>query len=216
MSDKKKRILVITDSLGLPRHIPENCSLEQSWPRLLAEKYDVIQISLGGGTVAELYRQVSGYYISAKPDIVIIQAGIVDCAPRAFSKKELDILSYNKLGRLFLRVVKPYSIKLRKFRNRKYTKPALYKGYISKFGELFDCPLFWIATISGNELYEKKVPGITKSVQQYNEFLMEHSNNTFKLIPTDDFDESDVMSDNIHLTHKGCSKLFAKICAALD
>lgn len=216
MSAKQKRILVVTDSLGLPRAIPETCHLDASWPRLLASKYDVVQISIGGGTIGELYRQVSGYYNNVKPDVVIIQSGIVDCAPRSFSKKELDFFIMTKAGRFFLRVMKPYSVKLRKLRKKKYTKPADYSNFFSKFISLFECPILCIETISGNNEYEKKVPGIIQSVKQYNDILINHKSEKFCIIPTGDFTKEDVMSDHIHLTEQGCSKLFEKICATLN
>src|SRR5688500_17972440 len=93
MSDPKKKILIITDSLGLPRAVPEVCSYEQTWPFLLNNAgYQIHQVSIGGATVSELYRQLEYHYLFL-PDLVIVQSGIVDCAPRALGKFESLLLN---------------------------------------------------------------------------------------------------------------------------
>ncbi len=68
-----KKILVITDSLGLPRKDPEECLYENTWPILLKKNGFIIhQVSIGGATIDQLYRQVA-YHKLFNPDIVIIQ-----------------------------------------------------------------------------------------------------------------------------------------------
>ncbi len=53
-----KKILVITDSLGLPRKDPEECLFENTWPFLLKKNGFIIhQVSIGGATIDQLYRQ---------------------------------------------------------------------------------------------------------------------------------------------------------------
>ena len=52
----KKRILVITDSLGLPRKdSPGNIGLDNTWPYILRNEYEVFQISLLGETIKNLF-----------------------------------------------------------------------------------------------------------------------------------------------------------------
>ena len=86
----KKRVLVISDSLGLPRENPDGIIYyENSWPYLLKEKFDVIHLGIGGASIDQLVSQ-AGYYRFANPDFVILQSGIVDCAPRTMTKKEKE------------------------------------------------------------------------------------------------------------------------------
>lgn len=96
---EKRRILVITDSLGLPRDYPERCIYSDTWPALLKKDGHIIhQISIGGATVSELADQLLSYHLSFCPDVVLFQSGIVDCAPRAFTRNELFFVKKQSSG----------------------------------------------------------------------------------------------------------------------
>ena len=85
------KILILTDSLGLPRFEPEPCFFEETWPILLKEIYSNIhQVSIGAATSQIILKQVN-YQKAFNPDLVILQVGIVDCAPRFMTRKELDL-----------------------------------------------------------------------------------------------------------------------------
>ena len=110
---KKLKVLILTDSLGLPRTSPENLAYEDTWCYSLKDKYDVLQISIGGGVIGEIYKQCQ-YYKGFKPDIVIIQMGIVDCAPRILGKTENLLLNSNPVTRKILSKILPrYGKKIR-------------------------------------------------------------------------------------------------------
>ena len=73
-----KRILLLTDSLAMPREEPELTLYEDTYPYLLRKKYEVFQFSKGGGLMKEFVEQTF-YYNQYRPDVVILQIGIVDC-----------------------------------------------------------------------------------------------------------------------------------------
>ena len=55
----KPRLLLLTDSLGNPRRVPEEVPFERAWPQLLVADGDYVihQISIGGGTSRDLLNQ---------------------------------------------------------------------------------------------------------------------------------------------------------------
>ena len=87
----KIKILVFSDSLGLPRNTPQAVNWEETWVQLLSKIYCVEYCAIGGAKVSDLSRQIS-YYKIFNPDIVIVQSGIVDCAPRALTEFEKQII----------------------------------------------------------------------------------------------------------------------------
>ena len=87
MMDRQKRILILSDSLALPRNKPETTVVEDTYPYLLKNHFEVYQCSIGGGMVEDLLKQ-SFYFSQFQPDIVILLSGIVDCAPIAYSFRE--------------------------------------------------------------------------------------------------------------------------------
>jgi lysophospholipase L1-like esterase len=84
------RILCIADSLALPR--PE-ISYEFTWPALLKKAFpkidfvNILRRDLTTNVFSEGWEGDSLEFY--KPDIVILQIGIVDCAPRYFKKRSL-------------------------------------------------------------------------------------------------------------------------------
>lgn len=134
------RVLCVGDSLGLPR---KGCPYEKTWFFKLAKKYpniEFVDYFKRGLVLTETVNLYNTYYTDYKPDIVIIQTGICDCAPRYLnSNKLLWKLLLNLLGHLGL---ESYFWKIIKFifsrrENCVYTKvdvfSQLYRKLIEKF-----------------------------------------------------------------------------------
>lgn len=92
----KPKLLIFTDSLGLPREKPEIVEYNQTWVNLLKANFEILVFSFGGGTVDQMYSQIA-YLKMFNPDFVIVQSGIVDCAPRALKQYELEIIKRSRL-----------------------------------------------------------------------------------------------------------------------
>ncbi|MCX2745192.1 SGNH/GDSL hydrolase family protein [Mangrovivirga sp. M17] len=210
-----KRILVLTDSLGLPRELPETCEFEDTWPYLLKEKFLVHQVSIGGGTINDLFRQVS-YHKMFKPDIVIIQSGIVDCAPRSLNHFELDFIKRVPfISNIILKLIKKNSKILRKVRGVRYTPPKEFQKKLSQIKMILnDSEIYPLSILPSSEDYEKKVPGITHSIAKYNSILKELYLDKF--IDLNDIPREFIMSDSIHLNSKGQKYIYELILERLS
>jgi hypothetical protein len=95
--ETEKVVLVLTDSLGLPRSSPETCRFRETWPeRLRNEGYKIRQCSIGGATSSDLANQLN-YYGDMPINTCVLQVGIVDCTPRFATKPE--IYAIKQLGK---------------------------------------------------------------------------------------------------------------------
>lgn len=106
------RILCIGDSLGLPR---EGCEYENTWFYKLQKRYadvefvDMFERSL---LIKKACDNFDSYYSFYSSEVVIIQTGVCDCAPRYFNEKKAtariarSVLSRIGLSNFFWKVVK--------------------------------------------------------------------------------------------------------------
>ena len=198
----KKKVLVLTDSLGLPRDTPEYCSYENTWPQLLKEKFDIHQVSIGGGTIDQITGQLD-YHKLFNPDIIILQSGIVDCAPRALTKFENELFNKFFVTRKILNILLPkYSNLLRLKRNKKYTDLFWYSKNIEKVISTFKTKkVYALSILEADDTYHSKVPGIRRSIGSYNSVLKEKLMNNY--IDLSGIDRKGVMSDSMHLNEEG-------------
>jgi lysophospholipase L1-like esterase len=181
------RVVTLADSLALPR-IKEGEVLrwEETWPyrleRLLVAKgidAEVINSGLRSRTSEMLELDELRF---KHPTVIVIQIGVVDCAPRIFSQREKLLLNLPV-------VPKPLRDLIigRRSRRRKeitgrdplasvYTRPEQYaKNVASLFREVetFGWPITMLAlaVLSNPEAMEKKSPGHSANVSLYNALL---------------------------------------------
>lgn len=206
------KILLLTDSLGLPRFNPEVCLLEKTWPYLLkAENYDVLQCSIGGATSYELYNQ-SKYYKACPCNAVIIQVGIVDCVPRFVGILEKEIIKkIPYVGGKILGVLNSKIV--RKVRNMSYVSSGDFEKNLLKLINNFPkSTQFYFVEIIGGVDYEKKLEGVSIKIFEYNQILKSLPNSTLIQFSTDNI----TMSDYHHLNEKGHENLYKMINQALS
>jgi len=116
-----KKLLIITDSLGMPR---EEVLYEETWPFLLSKKnphLHIIDKCLRAATTTRLIKEGglgTDLLERYKPHFVIIQLGIVDCAPRLFSNRGLE----HKLLKLMPRRIRYLYIKWIKMTRKRSIK----------------------------------------------------------------------------------------------
>lgn len=212
---KKKRILVISDSLALPRKNPEETLYEDTYPYMLKNDYEVLQLSYGGGTIKEIVHQAH-YYLSFNPDYIILQSGIVDCAYRAFplivDKGALYSNFLNLYRRIIAKLIKPR--RLRNFFKFRYTQPDEFQNNLSLLKKEFSSSkLIAIGIVNGSKEYEKVVPGISKSIDQYNELLKKYFPHGF--IDLSEMGSECVMSDCHHINKQGHFYIYKKLVSVL-
>lgn len=207
-----KRILILSDSLALPRSKPEHCAHSYTWPELLKQcGYAVHQVSIGGAISSDLLFQVS-YHKEFKPDIVIVQVGIVDCAPRFMTKFELSIArKIGVLGRILIKLLNNKIVK--SIRRINYVKPKEFFNNIQKIQQSFDAiPVYFIGILNAKEGYERILPGVSSRIVQYNKLLSQQK----FYISVEDFDDNGIMTDYHHLNEHGHVQIKDRILKVLN
>ena len=214
---QNKRILIITDSLALPRSKPEVTLYEDTYPYLLQKKYRVLQLSYGGGTIKEIVHQAH-YYLSFNPDFIILQSGIVDCAYRAFpliiDKGSLYSKTIDIYRTVVAKLLNPK--KLRRVFRFRYTKPQEFQNTLTSLKDDFpNTTLIAIGIVQGSIEYEKKVPGISDSIKCYNNLLIEAVGSS-RFVDLTDMSPECVMSDCHHINKKGHLYIYNRLITMLD
>ena len=94
------KILILTDSAANARTFPENekVNLEETYPYLIRNEFKdstFYQISFGNIETEKLCSQAIAYLSHWKPDIIIVDSGLNDCRPEAFSEfQKIVILKF--------------------------------------------------------------------------------------------------------------------------
>lgn len=210
------KILILTDSLGLPRDVPERVHFEDTWPHHLKdEKTIIIQLSLGGATSSDLCAQVH-YYKNLNPDVVIVQVGIVDCAPRALGYYENLIFKRWRLtGFLCQIALSHFGKSIRNIRNISYTSPLQFRKNVICLLNCFpNSKMLFVGILPANNSYEQQVHGIQNRIKQYNSILKDTCQDSY--IDMCDIPCDCIMSDYHHLNVNGHKFLFDKVRSKLN
>lgn len=209
------KVLFLTDSLALPRDKPEKVDFGNTYIELFKRantNIEVQQLSIGGATLNELVKAAK-YYKSFNPDVVVLQSGIVDCAPRALRKSEQKFLKRLPfIGKNLLKWIASYSTTLRKLRKINYTKINHFQTFMGRLKEVFsESKIIAVAIMPACEEYEKLVPGITENIVSYNQVLKQ-CHEIIGVNATLDM----LMSDFHHLNEKGHQYIFNELQEALE
>lgn len=202
------RILVLTDSLGLPRGSPSSLEPEQTWIGHFKKHFidsEIVQLSVGGFTTSDLLEQLT-YYKHYNPDVVLVQIGIVDCAPRAIRKDEYFLKRLLQLITKILPTIgkKVYGF-IRKHRNESYVSLSVFERNVTFVLCQLSCPVFWVS-ITGACFYENILPGVSKKIILYNAVLKKVMKE--KYIDCLGIDDSCFMGDGHHLNTQGHKMLW--------
>lgn len=212
------KVLILTDSLSLPRSKPEQVDYYNTWPRLLEKEIpgEYVSIGIGGGTSTDIFNQ-STYYEAIHPDVVIVQSGLVDCAPRGFSKFELSLIRKTAISRYLMFKVVGVD-KMRTMRKVTYTPIGNYQANVKKMCKQFSyAKLCWLGIAPARDVYEKQLPGISENIKRYNQVLKDMSvNSGFTYIPMEEFPLDGFMSDHHHFNELGHSWVSEKIKSVLQ
>lgn len=211
----KLKVLVITDSLGLPRRSgDELVPFESTWVNKLRKNVEVHQVSIGGATIYQLFEQIK-YNELYEPDVVVVQSGIVDCAPRAFKMSERQLfLSIPLVSRVFTMVASRYGKNIRNLRNITYTKLDLYKTYVNKINASFNGkPVYFVGIVPAPAQYETNMKGISKNISNYNGVLKQIAGERF--IDLSELTNVGLLSDHHHLNTYGNERLYLRVLEML-
>ena len=209
-----KRILILTDSLSLPRSVPENCDYEKTYPYLLkkyfANEIEFIHIGRGGYTLKQLYNSEIFYWKSTHFNLCFLHSGIVDCVPRALKKIELSVISRIPYASKLIPKITPF---LRKVRKLTYLKKHEYAKYLKLYKDLYGDSLYFIEIIKPIELHEIRAPGITKNVEEYNNLAKVLN---LQIIQMQSINNYHLMSDFHHLNERGHDEIFKALKKVIE
>lgn len=205
------QIVILSDSLSLPRDLPEYVDLSFTYPFLLNEKYGgVINCGYGAATSEDILWQVNYFKNAKKADLFILHFGIVDCTPRVLTRYESWAIRKLKI-RLSSRVVGF----LRKCRVVRKVEPKIFKENCISIKKILDNKIMLVVPIApaGTE-FERSVPGVRDSIIKYNAILRDQFGDAY--LHVDLNSEEDIMGDYHHLTANGHKKIFKAIDGVLN
>lgn len=180
-------LLVYGDSLSLPRG-QSAVSVFDTYPELLREKWGaeghtraaVLNRSRGGAPIEALYSQFvsdSVYFGAETRHILIVQCGIVDCAPRPVPPKVKD-----RIARF------PTPLRWAVSRLLHYTRPALLRSglvwrntereaftqvlqdWLTRAGRIADS-IYVINIAPATAALDRHSPGLAASIEEYNTLI---------------------------------------------
>lgn len=150
--------------------------LEETYPYLLREAFKnstFYQLSFGNITTEDLLSQPMAYLTHWEPDFIIIQSGLADCRPEAFSeveKRVIERLPGKLFGKLKTNIHNPKIIRRRQVYR---VTPQSFRKTAKKFKMIFSTSrIFWLEICAG-PAYEEVRPGIMARLSEYNRIISE-------------------------------------------
>lgn len=185
------RIVVLADSLALPRNEPPNVVLwEETWPARLQQACDahgltaeVINCGARSRRITSLIGHDFHEHIELKrPDVLVLQIGIVDCAPRVISLRERWVMNLRGFPRVLRDAVIRRRSATRADRTRRnplakvYTPPREFADSLATFGTRLrrtdaDVGVIVLPIVGRLAQLEEHSPGYVSNIGAYNEML---------------------------------------------
>lgn len=221
------RLLIVTDSLGMPRiDVPFN----SVWTRKIIEEYrEKLEI------ITQLQRSLTSRQISIQrneialiePDIVIVQVGIVDCTRRAMPDIVRPLFGIPGINTIIHYFAQKYHYELTKTFEFELVNIEEFSRNISdiltlKIGDSARSPYFIIIAIAPPSIQlTLKVYGIGESIRSYNEVLRKASSiHAAKFIDpyVNNLEEVDMflLQDGHHLNISGHALVYESVNKAID
>jgi len=197
-------ITIIGDSLAYNR--PDELNNNQRWPTLLKEKlpgYKINNLSRGASTSGR-FRKASA--LLSDTDILIVQIGIVDCAPRLFTNFENKIIARLPTfvaGRIIAQVKKLRT----QSSKRSYVKPEIFeRNVLELFNTFAEKVVVYVKILPAGKKFISLNPTIQGAISRYNDIIDKCAKDyqdvhliDLKLFDIDDY----TLEDGYHLNAKG-------------
>jgi lysophospholipase L1-like esterase len=220
-----KKLVIIGDSLSMPRP-DDKIQYEKTYPYLLNQALDLIYVINRSRRANDTQLQLESQNIAddidyIKPDYVVIHLGIVDCAPRIFSRNESFLINKLRYGKP--QIIKFVSKNRKAFtRIRKIQYVPLFK-YVRNMKQLINIakghtPNIFVCNIAKTN-YDNEVRSynFAKHIQTYNEKLKELvKEECVELIDLNVYGSSILLNDGIHLNEQGNLLVFKLLLNALE
>jgi hypothetical protein len=177
-NDQGYKILLLTDSGANPRSFPASMAvqLEETYPYLLRQalpQSTFYQLSFGNIATEDLVSQATAYLTHWRPHFVIVQSGLVDCRPEAFTEVQKAII--NRLpARFFGRLKKNVNrVSWVKRRQVYRVSKQSFRKTTKKFKMVFaSSRVLWLEVCVAPG-YEDDRPGVLARMAEYNAIIEE-------------------------------------------
>ncbi|MBQ4861993.1 hypothetical protein J8L98_09855 [Pseudoalteromonas sp. MMG013] len=215
--NKKTKVLILTDSLGLPRCAPEETEDNDVWvyklTDALSSSYSFRMLRQRSLDSSRLIENIDSSLKAYKDvDFVILQVGIVDCYPRTISKENLRWI--NKTPKwvqnfIYKKVKSNANYYIERHDNR-FVKPDEYLRNIEKLKSTFPDSKFLVIPIGpACESYAKSNSKIKSSIEEYNLILEKSFQTGYLSNIFEDVELTDMyISDGHHLSEQGHNRVF--------
>lgn len=226
--NKKKRILIIGDSLAMPR---PGVSYEDTWVYKLIKafpEFDLIDktrrastserlVTEGGGNNNPYGADLLEHYM---PDVVIMHLGIVDCAPRYIKKGSLENIILNRIMPKNVQTRYVEYVKKNRVRDprKAYVLPDRFRSNLTNYfqrAETHNAKIIAIMILPVTNVFVNKSPYINQSIEDYNDIYRDLSKDFKNVDVVRSFDNSinleDITIDGYHVNLKGHDIIFQKL-----
>ncbi|MCP4132125.1 MAG: SGNH/GDSL hydrolase family protein [bacterium] len=199
---------------------------EKTWIFRLKKKfpeYDFIEKSARGSTSMRLVTEGGGgvdLLETYRPETVILQLGMVECAPRLFRKKGPEFFFINKILPARLRPKYIRYIKKKRVRNPELTdvSPEQFKANITAYftrAAALKTRVIVILILTPTTLFKAKSPHIEKNITLYNDIYKEAASPfpSVEIIPPfdEDINMDDITLDELHINEQGYDLLYQRL-----
>jgi lysophospholipase L1-like esterase len=186
------KIVIMADSLAMPRSGETNVAFEATYPYLLEqslrkhpETHDAMIIERGmrRRTIEYVLDEWSELVELKTPDVAVIHVGIVDCAPRVFLRRErqfIERIRPIKLRDSILNFVHKRRPEIVKFRKKVYVPAERFQTLITEVIRRARASslksLVFVNIITPPVDMEMRSPGFIANVDVYNDILKTSTN----------------------------------------
>lgn len=218
-----KRIVLIGDSLGMPRPM-DAVSYEDTYPYLLMHSRDDLEIIPRFCRANDTDRQASTQKLNddilwLKPDIVCLHLGIVDCAPRLLGKLENKVVSLlpSSFSSKLLRFLSKRRAWFTKVRPKVYVSQDRYEEnlkIILNSVQRCNAKSIIVGIMMPPQKLRERSYNFGRNVEVYNNILKQLSvafKATFLDVNSFLKPESHLCNDGIHLNQAGSALLAKKL-----
>jgi len=207
-------ILILGDSLAVPRP-NDGIHIQDTYAHKLSTYDSVINRAQEKTSTFKQLKRIKSDVAGIKPDIVIIQLGIVDCSPRLFTYRQHQFLSFLNifLPNLISKYTDNKSKKRYEFTQKNkivYTTPEQFRINIKKILDIIlkdICPkkIFLVNICYPSQLLKEKNYDIEKNILNYNKILNEFKDELISLIDMFTFTKHnpDALLNDEHMSAKG-------------
>jgi len=218
---KNNKILVITDSVSMPR---QGIDYEDTWIYLFKKKHpelDIIDRPARGAISRRLVTEGGGGFDLLEaymPGFIILQLGLAECAPRLFKKTGLEYYFMNKILSPALRIKYINYVKKKRSRKQELAEatPDEFRNNLEKFIQRCvkcNTKVLYIKILRATDLYISKSPDIQESIDLYNNIIDEIASkydNLETISPVNEnIDVNSICLDELHITKEG-NKIYFK------